>query len=114
MRSLGRSAARGMLTVALLAMTHPAALPPGRSMRLDERELVTRAPPGPRDRRRYVAGGMMGRGRERLPLHHAEFVQALAARLAGDRFFCAMHYLRKQPQAAGAPKEYRCAVTTGG
>jgi hypothetical protein len=37
-----------------------------------------------------------------------------AARLAGDRFFCAMHYLRKQSQAAGAPRVYRCAVVASG
>lgn len=37
-----------------------------------------------------------------------------ATRLAGDRFYCAAHYLRKQPQAAGTPRVYRCAVSTGG
>ena len=36
-----------------------------------------------------------------------------AARLAADRFFCAAHYLRKQPEAAGAPRVYRCAAATG-
>lgn len=33
-----------------------------------------------------------------------------AARLAGDRFYCAAHYLRRQSRAAGAPKVFRCAV----
>ena len=37
-----------------------------------------------------------------------------ATRLAGDRFYCAAHYLRKQPQAAGAPRAYRCAVAASG
>ena len=37
-----------------------------------------------------------------------------AVRLAADRFYCAAHYLRKQPQAAGAPRVYRCAAATGG
>lgn len=35
---------------------------------------------------------------------------APAVRLAGDLFYCAAHYLRKHPQAAGTPKVYRCAV----
>jgi hypothetical protein len=37
-----------------------------------------------------------------------------AARLAGDRFYCVTHYQRKQPQAADAPRVYRCAVAAGG
>jgi hypothetical protein len=37
-----------------------------------------------------------------------------AARLSGDRFYCAAHYLRKQPQVAGLPKVYRCSVSLGG
>ncbi len=37
-----------------------------------------------------------------------------ATRLAADRFYCAAHYLRKQPQAAGAPRVFWCAVATGG
>ena len=37
-----------------------------------------------------------------------------ATRLAGDRFFCALHYLRRQSRAAGAPRVYRCAVAAGG
>ena len=33
-----------------------------------------------------------------------------AARVARDRFFCAAHYERRQPQASGPPRVYRCAV----
>jgi hypothetical protein len=35
-----------------------------------------------------------------------------AVRLAGDRFYCATHYLRRQSQAAGAPRVFRCAAAT--
>jgi hypothetical protein len=37
-----------------------------------------------------------------------------ATRLAGDRFSCAAHYLRRLSQRAGRPKVYRCAVAMGG
>jgi hypothetical protein len=37
-----------------------------------------------------------------------------ATRLAGDRFYCAPHYLRRQSQAAGTPRVYRCVVVAGG
>ncbi len=33
-----------------------------------------------------------------------------AARMARDRFYCATHYERRQPQADGALRVYRCAV----
>jgi hypothetical protein len=36
-----------------------------------------------------------------------------ATRLAGDRFYCAMHYLRRQSPAAGAPRVHRCAIGAG-
>lgn len=33
-----------------------------------------------------------------------------ATRLAGDRFYCGAHYLRRQSRGAGAPRVFRCAV----
>lgn len=36
-----------------------------------------------------------------------------ATRLAGDRFYCAPHYLRRQSQEAGAPRVFRCGIATG-
>jgi hypothetical protein len=32
-----------------------------------------------------------------------------AARLAGDRFYCAAHYLRDQVQSDAPPRVYRCS-----
>jgi hypothetical protein len=32
-----------------------------------------------------------------------------AARLVGERFYCASHFLRQQSQAAGPPRVYRCS-----
>jgi hypothetical protein len=37
-----------------------------------------------------------------------------AARLAGDLFYCAAHYLRRQSQAAGVPRVFHCAIATSG
>ena len=33
-----------------------------------------------------------------------------AVRLAGERFYCADHYQRKQSHAARTPKVYRCGI----
>lgn len=37
-----------------------------------------------------------------------------AVRLAGDRFYCAEHYQRKQSQKAHTPKVYRCVIANAG
>jgi hypothetical protein len=31
-----------------------------------------------------------------------------AARLVGERFYCAAHFPRRQPQSAAPPRVYRC------